>query len=927
MRQRRWGVVRTVTALLALAGCADAGPEPILTVGVTPPTSTVASGSTVSLSATPMGKKAALSGRVVTWSSSNATLANVSSSGIVTAGTVTANAPESAVITATAEGISGTASISVLPAPVTTVTVRAVSTGTVRPGQRVPLEALLAGAAGQALTGRTVAWSSSDSTVATVEPTGTLVVRGYAGALTRTVTVTATSESRSGTLNVSVLPSVVASLSITGSTPVLTVGQRLTLGAVVRDSTGSALTERLITWSSASPTIATVSSSGEVVGVTAGQAVVTATSEGQSTSVTVIVSSATGPTITAIAPAQLSAGLTATISGVRFAETLAGNTVTLGGIAATVLTASSTQLTVRVPCTTSGRIPVVVTSAGERSTAFNHAMSVNRITLTVGQSTILTNSTDASCNELASAGGAARYLVTVFSAATNQNTLMDIALGGNPGAAAVFVPSSPARLTARDLTTAMTSTDLAHWQHLERERARYAEMRAMGPLPTATVRARNVALPSVGDMRSFSYNFRSCGDTTTFRGKAIYIGSRAIIWEDSANTLQSAATPTLAEYYDRLGRIFDRDQYESVRRTFGDPLLRDPLTDGDGRLHMVFTQQLNGTGAAAYVTSCDQFPKSRFAASNFGEYFYATVPTTATLNVGSTASPDGWFYFMARTVVHEVKHIASMAARVANNAPVYEQSWLEEGTARHAEEVWIRDSLHRVPWKGNTGWGTPAGNGVVCDFSPNNATCLAADPLRRPSFGMRRQLHEIRPKMLEPWNWSPFGDGTGQSGSVFYNTVWSLVRYTIDRYGSSDQAFLTALNNATTSGTANLTAVAGTTWDRLIGGWGLTLYADDFPGLPAGNSDVAFPTWNLRSIYAGLSGDPTWRTSYPNPYPLQPVPLTFGAFSATRTGIRGAAHAYFELSGTQATTQLLRLTAPDGGTVSTSARLAILRLP
>ena len=146
---------------------------------------------------------------------------------------------------------------------------------------------------------------------------------------------------------------------------------------------------------------------------------------------------------------------------------------------------------------------------------------------------------------------------------------------------------------------------------------------------------------------------------------------------------------------------------------------------------------------------------------------------------------------------------------MANGAPTYEQSWLDEGTARHAEEVWVRDSVHRIPWKGNTGWGTAASNGLVCDFSPANTTCLAADTLRRPTYGMRRQFNEILPKLSAPWNWSPYGDGTGQSGAVFYNSTWSLVRYASDRYGTSDRQFLTALTQATLAGTANLAAVAG----------------------------------------------------------------------------------------------------------------------
>ena len=376
---------------------------------------------------------------------------------------------------------------------------------------------------------------------------------------------------------------------------------------------------------------------------------------------------------------------------------------------------------------------------------------------------------------------------------------------------------------------------------------------------------------------------------------------------------------------DRIGRIYDEDQHESIKRTFGDPLRRDSVTDNDGKIHMVFTQRVNAV-AAAYVTSCDQFPPSTSRGSNFGQFFYGAVPVTAASNLESANSPDGWFYFMARTVVHEVKHIASHASRVARNSPSFEQSWLEEGTARHAEEMWVRESLHNVTWKANTAFGTAASNGLYCDFHPADATCRTNDPLRRPSYGMRRQFNEIRPKLIEPWNWSPFGDGTGQSGSVFYNTTWSLVRYVVDRYGISDSAFFHALLDATATGVTNLTNVAGASLDQIIGGWGLALYADDYPGLAAPSRDLQFPTWNLRDIYASLNTAPAWSGRWNTPFPISPNQVQFGSFVVPVSQIRGGAHAYFEISGAFDTTQLLNLRGNESTGPASNLRLAITRL-
>ncbi len=135
---------------------------------------------------------APLSGRAVTWTSSAPTVAAVSSSGVVTGLT-----PGNAVITATSEGKSGTATITVLPpAPVNIITVQP-ATGTIRRALSMNLTAQLLDAAGNVLTGRTIAWSSSDTNIATVTSAGP-VATVTGGIRTGTAVITATSEGKHG---------------------------------------------------------------------------------------------------------------------------------------------------------------------------------------------------------------------------------------------------------------------------------------------------------------------------------------------------------------------------------------------------------------------------------------------------------------------------------------------------------------------------------------------------------------------------------------------------------------------------------------------------------------------------------------------------------------------------------------------------------
>ena len=169
---------------------------PVATVTVTPASATVNEGQTLQLTATPKDANGnSLTGRVVTWSSNNTTVATVNGNGLVTG-----RAAGTATITATSEGQSGTAAITVVHVPVASVTVTPASTS-VSVGQTVQLTATPKDANGSPLTGRVVTWSSSNTSVAGVNGSG--LVSGVAAG---SATITATSEGQSGTSAITVTP-------------------------------------------------------------------------------------------------------------------------------------------------------------------------------------------------------------------------------------------------------------------------------------------------------------------------------------------------------------------------------------------------------------------------------------------------------------------------------------------------------------------------------------------------------------------------------------------------------------------------------------------------------------------------------------------------------------------------------------------------
>jgi uncharacterized protein YjdB len=116
-------------------------------------------------------------------------------------GVVTGIVPGSATITATSGGKSGTAAVTVAIAPVASVTVTPSSLSLRdRDGQRTgTLTATTRDALGNILTGRVIAWLSSNPSIATVNQSGVVTAQNDGN-----TTVTATSEGASGTASVEV---------------------------------------------------------------------------------------------------------------------------------------------------------------------------------------------------------------------------------------------------------------------------------------------------------------------------------------------------------------------------------------------------------------------------------------------------------------------------------------------------------------------------------------------------------------------------------------------------------------------------------------------------------------------------------------------------------------------------------------------------
>ncbi|MDP1860152.1 MAG: Ig-like domain-containing protein, partial [Gemmatimonadaceae bacterium] len=210
---------------------------------------------------------ATLTGRTVTWTTSAAGVATVSSGGLVAGIAVGL-----ATITATSESKSATAGVTVTPPPVASIAIAPTSTS-VGIGATSQLSATLRDKRGNALTGRALIWTSDAIAVATVSQIGLVT-----GVATGSALITATSEGVANTATVTV-----TSTTITVSPTSETLrasghpsfGWRRQLSWVVIGVPGVSQAVRL---TSRNPTVATVSASGLVNAARAGRTQIVVTS-------------------------------------------------------------------------------------------------------------------------------------------------------------------------------------------------------------------------------------------------------------------------------------------------------------------------------------------------------------------------------------------------------------------------------------------------------------------------------------------------------------------------------------------------------------------------------------------------------------------------------------------------------------------------
>ena len=335
---------------------------------VSPATLTVPQGETRQLTVTL--KDAAgnvITGREVQFVSLNGTVASVNGTGVVTGqmpGTTTLEVSRSGRLVKVPVTVTP-------PTPVATVALTPTSF-LLRPGSTQQLAVVTKDAAGTVLTGRAVTYTSSAPTIASVSATGLVT-----GVALGTATIIATSEGRSATATLSVVPPI-ATITIAPATALMHPGESIPLTVTTKDAAGNTLTGRQVIVTSNGPQVVRVDTTSgySANALAAGTVTVTASAEGRTASMTIRVVPPPTVTTVQIVPTTLSlyaGGLTKEVLAIPFDS--AGNE--LQGRTA-VFTSANTAVVTATPVSTfsadfkgvaAGTATVTATIEGKSATA------------------------------------------------------------------------------------------------------------------------------------------------------------------------------------------------------------------------------------------------------------------------------------------------------------------------------------------------------------------------------------------------------------------------------------------------------------------------------------------------------------------------------------------------------------------------------
>lgn len=774
---------------------------------------------------------------------------------------------------------------------------------------------------GEALSDVTVDWSSTDGSVVTVRDEGQAVAQanGSAG-------VIASAEGLADTASVTV-DQAADVIDLSPSVDTVAAGDSLQLSAEAADANGNAISGADFAWNSSDESVATVDSTGLVRAESDGAVQITAELDGVTEVSDLRVEPGPGPedgpVVNSVSPTPLPEGGTATISGSNFDASADGNTVTVDSVEATVNSASSTSLEITVPqydCLPARDVSVEV-STGAGSDAATAGLSPDEapVDLAVGQQLRVENPSEF-CLQFDASSGSSAYLFGVQSVSEAATAITPASVfsvtAGSPAStdgASLSLSERPRldgsgrTLEDRPLLQAHAQAELARMRSARQR----LEGRATNSLPyrqRTGIERLDAAVPdtvSEGDSVDLTIPAESiCQVAATITGDVRHIGTHGI-WVTDVDNPSGGYTDADIE---QLADEFDALSYPTDTLHFGSP----PDTDGNGRVVLVITQEVNRQGGVlGFVSPGDFFPEADCPASNEGEFTYLIAP-----DPNGTVGPAVDVAFLLedqpRTIAHELVHMIQTGRRfTAGHDPL--DVWLAEGQAVFGEEVVGHEETGRST-------GANYGFSVASEGNSSSATEWYWNGFIDLSdyFGFETSSSKV-PGAPEECGWlaREWADGPCIGNRSVYGTPWSLLRWATDHYGPSHpggkEGFQRDLIGSSEDGFALIEQLTGASIEEMLGQWAASLYVDD--RVASADPLLTQPSWNYFDIYQSLVESAR----------LVPLEASFTDFEATGN-IRSGSSGYLRISDPSRPATALRVRTTNDNELPASMQVWLVRL-
>ncbi|WP_419164705.1 IPT/TIG domain-containing protein [Candidatus Palauibacter sp.] len=627
--------------------------------------------------------------------------------------------------------------------------------------------------------------------------------------------------------------------------------------------------------------VVTASAAGStvlVIGVSEGVATVTVTAmdPGGLTAhqdFQVVVSAQSEVIITGVEPNVLVEGQDAIIRGSGFSTHSGDNRVSVGGRPALVTAASDTSLSVIVPqsdCLPPRREELRVTVLLRSAARLVGVTPLSREDLELSPYVYRYTRAGDGCIHLPGDASGGEYLIGVLSISESPSDLTPVMLTSNVGVGSVLPEADPVtgiaertmpvapmalRQTGRSRPLQVSHGDesplpVSHGprydkrSHYETLATNRALMDELGRQPTSSpVRAMPGQVVSTGDtLLLFAAPTRTCSSGERVQTVVRFVGDHTVWLEDLSNSggsLTDSNFEGLENFY--TSRL--RDMHHEYYGTLSD-------VDGNGRLLILMTQEVNRTGASGAVWSGDLRAEAFCASSNRAEIVYAQAPDPD----GTAGQPITAAEVRAsieRMLAHEITHLVQYNASIHGGAGD-KATWELEGGAELAEQL-VGFGLFRHESGQNLGYGEfIAGQEWYAGWMRDLLRFFGWDPSAMSSAAVDGAPEECG------WLDGVEDGAIGPCVGGALDGVASLVlRYAMDRWGEEypggEQGLLRRLTQSPHSGFAALEDVSNWRIEQLLADFYIGLWMDG-RRLPSGEilDSFGFTTWDLYGIIGNL---------------------------------------------------------------------------